>query len=131
MKWVRLVGEELDQADFGLAKKTLTLAFVSEESIKKLNHQWRKKNTATDILSFAPLEKNSLGELALCLPVIYKATPVDLSYQAWLCYLILHGILHLLGFEHEGSQDRASQMYQLQDEIFAKLCPTLDISCSI
>ena len=102
-------------------KKTLILAFVNEQEIKQLNHQFRKKNTVTDILSFAPSAEDSLGELALCLPVICKKTPPAFSQQGWLCYLIVHGILHLLGFEHEDDKKQARKMYQLQNTVFEKL----------
>ena len=104
-------------------KKTLILAFVNEQEIKQLNHQFRKKNTVTDILSFAPSAEDSLGELALCLPVICKKTPPAFSQQGWLCYLIVHGILHLLGFEHEDDKKQARKMYQLQNTVFEKLYP--------
>ncbi len=93
----------------------VTLVFISKQEMQKLNHQFRKKNSPADILSFAPLEKDSLGELALCLSVVYQNTPKGLSNKKWLYYLILHGLLHLLGFEHE------KKMYQLQDSIFKKL----------
>ena len=100
--------------------KNLTLAFVSEQYIQKLNKEFRKKNSVTDILSFAPVEEDSLGEIALCPSFIYRTKPSGFSKREWLFYLILHGMLHLLGFDHENNPDEARKMYHLQDTIFKK-----------
>ena len=101
----------------------ITLAFINKKNMQKLNHQFRKKNSATDILSFAPVEQDSLGELALCLSVVYQNTPKAWSHKKWLYYLILHGLLHLLGFEHDAddAHKKDGKMYQLQDSVFQKL----------
>ena len=122
--WVKRVGEELKHQNIlnqHIMKKSLILAFVCEKEIKNLNGQFRKKRKETDILTFAPVEEDSVGELALCLPVMEKTRPAEFSRQKWLYYLILHGILHLLGFEHEKGGNQARQMYQLQDTVFKTL----------
>lgn len=55
----------------------------------------------------------------LCPQVVERqAKEHDLSFRDELCYLVLHGVLHLLGFEHEQGGARAKKMYELQDEIF-------------
>jgi len=103
----------------GQARKKLTLAFISPAEIKKLNFQYLKKKKATDVLSFSPLEKDSLGELALC-PQKIKAQSQEhgLNFQEEMMYLILHGILHLLGYDHETNAKEAEKMYRIQDSIF-------------
>ena len=93
----------------GLLKKELILAFINEEEMRKLNKKFRKKNFITDVLSFSSMEENSLGELALCLSAICQTRPDILSSREWLYYLVLHGILHLLGFEHEREKSRGQQ----------------------
>ncbi len=126
VRWVRRVGKELqcqNSINQHITEKSLLLAFVCEKEMKSLNFKFRKKRGGTDILSFDPVEEGSLGELALCLPVMEKTKPVDFSCQKWLYYLILHGTLHLLGFEHEKGKARAHKMYQLQDTLFEKLYP--------
>ena len=100
--------------------KKIIVAFVSEQEMQKLNKEFRKKEGVTDILSFAPTEEYSLGEIALCLPFIYRTKPGDFSSREWLYYLILHGILHLLGFEHENNPNEARKMYHIQDTVFKK-----------
>lgn len=100
----------------------LRLIFVDKKLGAKLNIQFRKKRQATDVLSFSSFEKGLLGELILCHPLIQsQAKQHKLSYRQELGYLILHGMMHLLGFEHEGSARKARVMFAVQDEIFEQL----------
>lgn len=100
----------------------LTLVFLDTKPAQKLNLQFRKKNYATDVLSFAGDGSMELGELVLCPQVLKKqAKEHKLSYRDELTYMVLHGILHLLGFDHERDQKQAKEMFDLQDSIFDKL----------
>lgn len=106
-----------------LAKKSINLVFLTLNDAKKLNNKFRKKNTATDVLSFSPIEPSSLGELVFCPKIISRQAKQNrLLYREELAYLIIHGILHLLGYEHENDENNAKVMYDLQDEIFSNLC---------
>ena len=101
--------------------KKLTLAFVSPAKMKSLNKGFLKKNYVTDVLSFAPVERNSFGELALCAEQISsQAEKKGLSLKEETAYLILHGFLHLLGYHHESGGAPAKKMFSLQDEIFSQ-----------
>ena len=100
-------------------KKKLILCFCSLEEIKNLNKKFLKKNRPTDVLSFKAVEEGVFGELALCLEKVKEqARSHDLLFEQELAYLLLHGMLHLLGFHHEAGGDEAKKMYQIQDEIF-------------
>ena len=102
-------------------RKKLTIAFVSAKSIRRLNKVFRNKDRATDILSFSPVEKDSFGEIALCVAKIESQARRDqLSIEEETAYLILHGFLHLLGYQHERGRKSARIMYQIQDDIFEK-----------
>ena len=129
MAWVYKVCNELNKKNIQLQKldKKLTLAFVNEQDIQKLNKTFRKKDTVTDILSFASVEEDSLGEIALCLPFMYRTKPDGFSNKEWLYYLILHGMLHWLGFEHEKKPAEAQKMYRIQDTIFKDLMGISDL----
>lgn len=99
--------------------KKLTLAFVSREKIQDLNRGFLKKDSVTDVLSFSPLSEDSFGELALCAEKIQaQAFSHGLSLEEETAYLILHGLLHLLGYEHEKGGAPARKMYKIQDLIF-------------
>ena len=105
-----------------LNNKTLTLVFLDQKEAKNLNQQFRGKNYATDVLSFSSMDPNSLGELILCWPVLKKqAKEHGLSQKLELTYMVLHGLLHLLGFDHEEDEMRAKEMFELQDAIFADI----------
>lgn len=119
--WTDQVFTELKKRN--LAKLcNITVVFVSESKIKKLNSQYRNKNKATDVLSFESDDPESLGELVLCLPVLKKqAREHKLTLKEEIGYMILHGILHLLGYDHETSERDAKKMFRLQDSIFEKL----------
>ena len=103
----------------------LTIVFLKPSEAKKINFKFRKKNYPTDVLSFEGEFEGSLGELVLCPKVIEKQSKEHmLSIRQELGYLLLHGILHLLGFDHEKNKQDAIKMFAIQDEIFEKLCRT-------
>lgn len=105
-----------------LKSAELVVVFVDAAEIKALNREYRGKNYATDVLSFESGEPGVLGELVLCPQVLRKqALDTGLSYNQELGYMIIHGALHLLGFDHETSAADAQKMFRLQDQIFAKL----------
>ena len=87
--------------------------------MKGLNKKYRKVDKVTDILSFESYEKNVLGELVFCPEFIeQQAKKHGLSFYEEFSYLILHGILHLLGYDHETDEKEAERMFSLQDKLF-------------
>jgi len=103
--------------------QNLTVIFLDSTPAKKLNLKFRKKNYATDVLSFDGDGFESLGELVLCPQVLQKqAEEHDLSFRQELGYMLIHGILHLIGYDHEKNQKEAQKMFQIQDEMFDQLC---------
>ncbi|MEQ1724252.1 MAG: rRNA maturation RNase YbeY [Pseudobdellovibrio sp.] len=103
-------------------KKELTIVFLSSSEIKKINNQFRKKNKATDILSFAGMDEESLGELLLCTDVLkMQALSQKHSLKNEITYMLIHGLLHLLGYDHERSVKEEKIMFKLQDRCFADL----------
>lgn len=81
------------------ARYELSLAFVSPREIAPLNMRYRNVRGATDILSF-PFSKNS-GEMLICKSEVRKRAPrFGMSASMYLCYLVIHGALHLKGHDH-------------------------------
>lgn len=100
----------------------ITLVFVGVALSRRLNAKYRYKDYATDVLSFAPTMPNSLGELVFCVPVLKRQSQEHgLSYRQELRYMLIHGVLHLLGYDHEANDRRAKDMYRLQDQLFGSL----------
>jgi probable rRNA maturation factor len=103
-------------------KRELTIVFLDPTPAKKLNKTYRKKDYATDILSFEGATPQDLGELVICPQVLQKqAKEHDLSFKAELAYMLIHGVLHLLGYDHERSAKEAKKMFQIQDQLFDSL----------
>jgi probable rRNA maturation factor len=101
----------------------VTVVMVGAAEGRKLNRSFRRRDRPTDVMSFAPVETNSLGELVFCRPVVTRqAKEHRLGYRNELLYLFIHGVLHLLGYDHEKSDKAARVMYRLQDRIFEELC---------
>ncbi len=106
-------------------KESLSIAFVTDEVIKELNFQFRRKNSVTDVLSFPDqpdeFETNvdSLGDIVISIPQAEKqAVENKLSLELEIKQLILHGILHLCGFDHETDD---GEMNELELKLRTKL----------
>lgn len=105
--------------------KFLTIAFVSDKKIKDLNNQFRNKNSVTDVLSFIyesdefEADENYLGDVVISVEQAKKqALENDLTLDLEIKQLILHGILHLCGYDHETDK---GEMNKLELELRAKL----------
>lgn len=100
--------------------KDLSIALVGEKRIKKLNKIYLKKNRVTDVLSFQGQNK-FLGEIVICFPQLKKqAKKLGNSLKKEIKILIIHGLLHLLGFDHQKKQER-KKMERLEKRIFENL----------
>ena len=101
----------------------ITLRFVNAAEGKKLNLAFRKKDYATNVLTFPyELSKSNLTtDIIFCLPVLQKeAKEQSKSPKAHLAHLIVHGCLHAQGHDHELTHD-AQKMETLEIKILEKL----------
>lgn len=82
---------------------SVTIAFVSDRSIRKLNQQFRNIDKATDVLSFpAGDDETNLGDIAISVETAAaQAKDNGLTFDNEIAQLILHGLLHLSGYDHE------------------------------
>ncbi len=103
----------------------ITLRVVDINEGQTLNKEWRKKDSATNVLSFPvgePIEHapNLLGDIVVCAPIVEKeAKEQGKSIEAHWAHLIIHGILHLQGYDHE-SDEEASVMETKEIKILKK-----------
>lgn len=122
-KWALYVFGRLEAKN--IIKKNIidefNIIFVGTKTSKNLNKQFRGKNKATDVLSFFG-DGSYLGELVICSDVCKKQSKENKhSYRDEAAYLVLHGILHLLGYEHEDCEIKAREMFSLQDSLFEEI----------
>lgn len=109
-----------------MSKAELTIRIVDEAESQQLNHTYRNKNKPTNVLSFpfeSPIEIETplLGDLVICKQIVeQEALEQNKSLQSHWAHMIVHGCLHLLGYDHIIDQD-AEEMEQLEIEIMAEL----------
>jgi rRNA maturation RNase YbeY len=121
---------ELDSSD-----KELSILVTDDASIQQLNKEYRDKDSATDVLSFPQFEEdddhddpefpcNLLGDVVISIETATcQAKEHDLSTEEELILLLIHGILHLLGYDHERSASEAEAMQIKSRILFDKLYP--------
>ena len=116
-------------------KAELSIALVGPGRMKKINKKYRGKNRTTDVLSFpelevsldkfkvGPLQKSkNLGEIVVCLREIKKnAKKYKSDFKTELARVLIHGTLHLLGYDHEKSEKKAQEMEEKQNYYLSKL----------
>ena len=88
-------------AAIGKSESSATIAFVSDKKIRELNRQFRGIDRATDVLSF-PSDGSDLGDIAVSVETAAaQAKENGLKFDEEIAQLILHGLLHLSGYDHE------------------------------
>ncbi len=102
--------------------EAVSLAFVDKEEIRKVNKKFRKKNRATDVLSFLLNEKQCLGEIIICPEIVKKnAKEYGVSAKEEMLKVFVHGILHLCGYDHEKSKKEAEEMEKKQEKYLSHI----------
>jgi probable rRNA maturation factor len=98
----------------------LEIRWVKSSEIKRLNQQFRKKNRATDVLSFHSDQPGILGSIVIDIDTAkIQAVQFDHSLQRELCELYIHGVFHLLGYDHIHRDDaRVMKRYERRLEKF-------------
>ena len=100
----------------------LSIRIVDEAEILALNSQYRNKHSSTNVLSFPAdlpeaIELPLLGDIVICAPIVAKeAIEQGKDHEAHWAHMIIHGTLHLLGYDHI-EDDQAEVMEQLEIDI--------------
>jgi probable rRNA maturation factor len=105
----------------------LTLVLTDDAQIHELNRQYRQVDAPTDVLSFPVGETDPdtgnlyLGDILISIPrALAQSQAEDRPIEAELRLLVVHGVLHLLGYDHANEQEKAA-MWAVQTEILAHL----------
>jgi probable rRNA maturation factor len=111
----------------GIEAGELTILLTDRETIKELNQRYMDQDQATDVLAFTSGELNPesgqiyLGDVAISIPVAEEqASQRGHPLLAELVLLVVHGMLHLLGYDHTEQEDR-ERMFKLQAELLQEL----------
>ncbi len=113
------------------ANKELSITFVDDDQIRQLNYNYLQRDTSTNVLSFSLQEgeygninPDILGDIVISLETAQRdALKGNLSLSEEVDFLIIHGLLHLLGFNHEESTTEAqtAEMKMKEKELFGIL----------
>lgn len=111
----------LDSAD-----SEISVLFVDDDEIAEINRQFLNRKGPTNVIAFAMREgdfgeinPHVLGDIIISVDTALKdALHGGLSFEDEIAYLIIHGLLHLLGYEHEKSEEDAKIMQDKEKEIF-------------
>jgi rRNA maturation RNase YbeY len=106
-RWRQLAERSLKK--IGVEDKGATVAFVSDRAMRELNRRWRGKRGTTDVLSFPveqevweQVEGKTLGDVVISVEqAARQAEENGLTLDEEIAQLILHGLLHLCGYDHE------------------------------
>ena len=103
----------------GFMKKTeVSVTFVDDERIRELNRQYRNKDASTDVLSFPMDEDFMLGDIVISTEhAKAQAEEYGHSLKREIAFLTVHSVLHLLGWDHEKSEEEEKEMFFRQEEI--------------
>ncbi len=110
------------------APAEFTIRFVGEDEGRELNRDYRGKDYATNVLTFAYADGEEVAEddvvqadIVLCVDVLLKeAAERDLPVVQHAAHLVVHGVLHAQGYDHEDDEE-AAEMEGLETEILGKL----------
>ena len=109
----------------------ISILLTDDERMRKLNKKYRGQNQTTDVLSFPQhngkeegLNPHLLGDVVISTAAASRqSTQHKLSLEEELVLLLIHGILHLLGYDHERSDEDARNMKEKNQELFQRIFP--------
>ena len=118
-----LVAESVfNELDMSSNEYEISLLITDDETIRKYNKEYRNKDRATDVLSFPMEDDIILGDVAISFETAKRQSEeAEINIDREVAFLFIHGLLHLLGYDHETSQEDEEEMFALQEKILKKL----------
>lgn len=113
----------------GIESSIVSIVLVDNEYIHKINKEYRNVDRETDVISFAFMDDETnpesgitdLGEIYISLEKAHsQSKEYGHSFKRELCFLLTHGLLHLLGYDHMTEEDE-KEMFGLQEEVLNDL----------
>lgn len=126
LRRIRRVVHKLREA-LSCPDQEISLLFVDNEQIREINRQYLNRDHPTNVISFSIREGDCghvnphlLGDIVISVErALQDAAAGDLPFNDEIDFLVIHGLLHLLGYEHEGADDsEATKMREKEDAVF-------------
>jgi len=109
------------RAALGARKRSLNVALADDRRVRALNKRDRRQDKPTNVLSYPSGERQFVGDVVLARQTVWReARAQNKTPQAHISHLVVHGTLHLLGYDHEDDSE-AERMEALERRILAKL----------
>ncbi len=113
----------------GLPDARVSLLFVGDRAMRTLNRRYRGKDRTTDVLSFSfregsfsHIQPDFLGDIVISVPAaVRQAVQAGHSVSREIDILLVHGLVHLLGYDHEISERQAARMKRREQEFLKRL----------
>lgn len=103
-------------------RRSLNVALADDKAVRKLNARDRQKDKPTNVLSYPSGEREFLGDIVLARQTIWREAREQRKSPAdHYTHLVVHGVLHLLGYDHETGDADAERMEALERRVLAKL----------
>ena len=100
----------------------ISVTFTDNENIRELNKEYRDIDRETDVLSFPMDEDDMLGDIVISLEKAKEqAEEYGHSIEREISFLCVHSCLHLLGYDHETSEEDEKEMFAKQEEVLKKI----------
>ena len=110
------------RAALGKGKRTLNVALADDRRVRTLNARDRRKNKPTNVLSYPSGGREFLGDVVLARQTVWREARQQRKTLAdHVSHLVVHGTLHLLGYDHETGEADAERMEALERRILARL----------
>src|SRR5882724_5732736 len=94
------------RAAAGNRKRSLTIALADDKRVRALNARDRKKDKPTNVLSYPSGERDFLGDIVLARQTVWREAKAQGKRPAdHVAHLVVHGVLHLMGYDHESNAD--------------------------
>ena len=106
-KWYGDIKKILIGFDRIFPEKEVGIDFTDSRNIRDINKRFRNKDSSTDIISVEIPIDNYLGDIYLSKDDVVEKMPVGLNFIEYNRFLIIHGILHLMGYDHEETEEAA------------------------
>ncbi len=121
---------EQGDCDLGDGPVEISVVLADDDTVQTLNRDWRGKDKPTNVLSFAALDDEDaplapgapllLGDVILAFQTCRdEAQSLGKTLSDHFCHLVVHGVLHLLGYDHEEDEAEAEEMERLETAILA------------
>jgi probable rRNA maturation factor len=112
----------------GLADSEVSVKFTSDAEVRALNAAWRGQDKATNVLSFPMAEESELASAQLLGDIVLahgicaaEAAEKNVGVEIHAAHLVVHGTLHLLGYDHETSDEDAEEMEEAERRALASI----------